>query len=398
MGSTIGSETPMAMSTDEVSGPAIIDTDVHHVPGDLIPYLPRVWHEQWRRTGIGVGGIHLGNPRGVPRRDARPPDGGAPGSDPDFLLSDHLDRFGVDYAILTGNTPPLSPDPDYINAIAAASNDCTVANWLSVSPRFKGCVLVNADDPPAAASEIRRSGEHPDMVQVMMSSSSRAPYGQRQYHPIYEAAAELGLPVAIHPGTEGAGLAWPPTPAGYPTRYLEWHNILPINFMAQVNSLVCEGVFEKYPGLSFVAIEGGLAWLPHLMWRMDKNYKALRDTTPWLRRLPSEYVKDHVRLTTQPIEEPEKPEELVRVLEMMAADRTVMFSSDYPHWDNDNPDLVLRRLDPKTRERIFAGTAAELYGLQHHPPVTRQQRTGAAPEVIKGSPDSAPDSPLDPVE
>jgi len=201
-----------------------------------------------------------------------------------------------------------------------------------------------------------------------MAAASRAPYGQRQYHPIYEAAQELGLPVAMHPGTEGVGTAWPPTPVGYPSRYLEWHNILPLGFMAQVNSLVTEGVFEKFSGLRMVVVEGGLAWLPHLMWRMDKNYKALRDTAPWLRQLPSDYVKQHLVLTTQPIEEPEKPEHLAQIFDMMGAERTVMFSSDYPHWDNDNPAVLFRRLDRALRARILAGTAAELYGLTVKPP------------------------------
>jgi predicted TIM-barrel fold metal-dependent hydrolase len=365
----------------EPAGPTLIDTDVHNAFGDMTEFLPRVWHDRWRFAAGGVGAIYH-NPRGVLRRDVSPPNGAAPASDPQYLVTDHLDRYGIDYAILTGpGVLGLGPDPDYSNAIAAAYNDCTIATWLPVTARFKGSVVVNADDPPAAAEEIRRVGEHPDMVQVLMASVARAPYGQRQYHPIYAAAQDLGLPVAIHPGPEGTGLAWPPTPVGYPSRYMEWHNMLPATVMAHVNSLVCEGVFERFPSLMFVGIEGGLGWLPHLMWRMDKNYKALRDTAPWLRRLPSDYIKDHVRLTTQPIEEPADPAHLGQILEMMAAERTVMFSSDYPHWDNDNPSLLLRSVDSAVRQRIFAGTAAELYGLTGAP----DQRGPAA-----ASPSSAP--------
>jgi uncharacterized protein len=343
----------------------LIDADVHNEFGDLTDYLPRVWHDHWRRIGTGAGAVHEGNPRGVLRRDAVPPDGGLPASDPAFLVADHLDRYDIDYAILTGpGVVPLGPDADYSNALARAYNDCLLEVWLPVTPRFRGSVTVNANDPDAAAAEIRRVGSHPGMVQVMMAGASRAPYGQRQYHPIYAAAAELGLPVAIHPGAEGAGTAWPPTPVGYPSRYMEWHNVLPLTFMAQVNSLVCEGVFERFPALRFVCIEGGLGWLPHLMWRMDKNYKALRDTTPWLRRLPSEYIVDHVRLTTQPTEEPADGNHLAQLLSMMRAERTVLFSSDYPHWDNDDPRRILRRVDPSVRARILGDTAAELYGLE----------------------------------
>ncbi len=345
----------------------VVDTDVHNSLTGVVDYLPAAWRARWQTSGYDLGGLYH-NPRGVPRRDATPPGGGAPASDPEFLITDHLDRFEIDYAILTGpGTLALGADPDYANAIASAYNDNTIERWLPVSNRFRGSILVYSDDPEASAAEIRRVGAHPGMVQVMMASTSRAPYGQRQYHPIYEAAVEMGLPVAIHPGTEGAGSAWPPTPAGYPSRYLEWHNILPVNYMSQVNSLVCEGIFEKFPALRFVAIEGGLAWLPHLMWRMNKNYKALRDTVPWLKRLPSEYIVDHILLTTQPIEEPDDPEQLIQILTMMHADRTVMFSTDYPHWDNDSPKHVLRHAPTELRNRIFSQTACELYGISGMP-------------------------------
>lgn len=350
-------------------GSLFIDTDVHNTLPDLRPYFPRAWQDRWSSMQMGVG-WNYHNPRGVARRDVTPPNGGAPASDPLFLLSDHMDRYGIDYAILTGpGQIPLATDPDYMNAIAAAYNDCMAEEWLPVSDRFRGSIIVNADDPIGAAAEIRRCASTPNFVQVLFAAATRRPLGQREFRPIFEAASEVGLPVAVHPGTEGAGTAWPPTPVGWPSRYMEWHNILPIGYMAQINSLVTEGIFEDFPDMKFIAIEGGVAWLPHLMWRMDKNYKALRDTAPWLKRLPSEYILDHVLLTTQPIEEPARPEHLLQILEMIDAGRTLMFSSDYPHWDFDNPDMVLRDVSPATRERIMGGTAMELYNLHDKPAV-----------------------------
>ncbi len=360
------------MNPEPLNAPELIDADVHNLiaQADLLPYLSAYWREVVRQRGTGVPGILTSSPVGVLRADARTPSGGAPGSDPEFLLRDHLERYEIDYAILTGSGIlgiSLNPDADWANAVASAYNQALIERWLSVSPRFKGSIIINHDDPPAAAAEIDRWGDHPDVVQVLMASGASRLFGQRFYHPLYEAAARHGLPVAIHPGTEGAGTAYPPTPAGYPTRYYEWHNILPINYMAHVNSLVCEGVFEKFPTLKFVCIEGGIAWLPHLMWRMDKNYKALRATTPWLKRLPSEYIREHIRLTTQPVEEPENPKHLVAILEMIDAEKTVMFSTDYPHWDFDNPKNSLPPLPEQMKRRIMSQNAAELYGLTSKP-------------------------------
>lgn len=371
--------------------PRLIDTDVHQALPELRSYLPRVWRDRWSAVGLGAGTGYV-NPRGVLRRDTVPPGGGGPASDPVFVVADHLDHYDIDYAVLTGPfVLPLGTDPDYLNAVASAVNQATVERWLGVSPRFRGSVLVNSDDPAAAVREIERLGDRPDMVQVLMASTTRQPCGQRRYHPIYEAAAARQLPVALHPGAEGAGGAAPPTPVGYPARYLEWHSLLPLTAMAQVASLVCEGVFERYPALRIVIVESGLAWLPHLMWRLDKNFKALRDTVPWLTRLPSDYIKDHVRFTTQPVEEPGDPDQLTQVLAMITAERTVMFSSDYPHWDNDNPKLLFRRVDPGVRHRILGLTAAELYGL--HEPPARGSSTRMQP-----SPESYAPLPVDQAE
>jgi predicted TIM-barrel fold metal-dependent hydrolase len=98
------------------------------------------------------------------------------------------------------------------------------------------------------------------------------------------------------------------------------------------------------------------------MWRLDKNWRGLRDELPWLTRAPSDYIIDHIRFTTQPFVEPKKREHLEVLCDIISADRTLLFSTDYPHWDFDDPDRALRSLPPYVRARIFAKNALEIYG------------------------------------
>ena len=52
-------------------------------------------------------------------------------------------------------------------------------------------------------------------------------------------------------------------------------------------------------------------------------------------------MREHFWYTTQPVEEPEKPEHLADVIDWIGWDR-LMFSTDYPHWDFDDPALRLQ--------------------------------------------------------
>lgn len=345
---------------------SLIDTDVHNAVRDwaqLAKHLPAGLR---KRGQIGPGGLGFSNPFGVDRADAIPPGGGKPGSDPAHMAAHHLDAYGIDFAVLTPANlmgMGVSADYRYAAAVCSAYNDYLIEHWLEADPRYLGAALIAPQWPEAAAAEIRRVGGHPRIVQVVSTSAARIPYGNAIYWPIYEACAEMGLPYSVHPGHEGSGISGAPTPAGHPSSYFEWHTDLSQNYMAHVTSLVIEGVFEQFPSLKFIAIEGGVGWLPHLMWRMDKNWKALRELTPWLKRAPSEYILDHVRLTSQPIEEPEDPRHLLQIFEMMHADRVLMFSSDYPHWDFDSPKHAFPKLPPDLAERIFFRNALELYGL-----------------------------------
>lgn len=343
----------------------IIDCDVHPTPrsmDEIRSYMKQPWKDRYSGGGRGF----YGNPLHGARLDAKPPNGGPIGSDPEFVRQQLIEEYGHKHAILLPRAfCNLHPDPDFASAIAAAFNDWLADTWLgkhNPDGVFKGSITIAHQDPQAAAKEIERWAGHPHFVQVMTDSGARAPFGQRQYYPIYEACEKYGLPLAIHPGTDGMGINIQPTP-GYPTHYIEWHTCLSLGFQSHLVSFLTEGVFEKFPNFKVVLTEGGVAWLPALMWRLDAEYKALRYEVPWVKRKPSEYLKDHVRITSQPLERPDNDEHLLQVLEMMDAENILMFASDYPHWDFDSPKLAFPKLPDALRNRIFYENAKQFYNL-----------------------------------
>ena len=211
-------------------------------------------------------------------------------------------------------------------------------------------------------AEIDRLGDDPGVAQVLLGSATEAPLGRRQFHPIYEACVRHGLPLALHLGGEGAGMAPPATAVGHPSTYLEWYGALPQSYMAHVVSLVTEGVFERYPALKVVLCEGGIFWLPHLMWRFDKNWKAQRSETPWVKRPPSSYILGHFYSTTYPLEAAPRPEYLQQVLEMVEGERTLLFASGYPDWAYGDPFAMLDPIPDGIRPRVMAENALAVYG------------------------------------
>ena len=110
-------------------------------------------------------------------------------------------------------------------------------------------------------------------------------------------------------------------------------------------------------------IESGFGWLPALGWRLDKHWKRLRDEVPHLKRAPSEYLREHFWVSTQPMEEAENPEHLIDAMRWVGFDR-ILFASDYPHWDFDDPMLALPpQLSEERRRMIYSGNARALYRL-----------------------------------
>jgi predicted TIM-barrel fold metal-dependent hydrolase len=344
----------------------VIDCDVHNaVPSveALVPYLPDRWRDYMAESGVTTIEANY-YPKGAPL-SARPgsvPDGGPAGSDLDLLREQLLDAWNVRYAILNClYGVQLILNEEWAAVMARAMNDWQVAEWLDRDPRLRASITVSTRDPAAAAREIDRVGDHPGFVQVLLLARSEHLYGERYYWPVYEAALRHGLPVCIH---AGGSAGHPITPVGWPSYYVEDYVANSQAFQCQVLSLVTAGAFAQFPGLRVVLAESGVTWLPSFLWRFDKDWKGIRREAPWVDRRPSEIVQEHVRLTLQPLDHPgQPPAQLREVLEQLGSDEMLLFATDYPHWQFDEPDEALpAALPPGWERKVRLENAEALYG------------------------------------
>jgi hypothetical protein len=250
-------------------------------------------------------------------------------------------------------------NPDAAVALARACNDWQIAEWLDKEPRLRASIVVPSQIPHLAAQEIDRVADHPGFVQVFLPARSQHPYGSRIWHPMWEALARHDLVGGIHFGGAPGN---PPTPSGWPSYYLEEYAGMAQVFQSQLVSIVVEGVFDQFPGMRVAVIEGGFTWLPPFMWRLDKEWRNLRRLVPWVKRPPSEYIKEHVRFTIQPLDAPPDPAHLRQVLDQMGTDDLLLYATDYPHLHDADPERTLfPELPPETAQKIRSENARAFY-------------------------------------
>ena len=348
-------------------GQAVIDCDIHAVVPSaqtLFPYLSEHWREYITQSAFN-GPTDTDYPKGAPiaaRPDATLPGGGPPGSDLATLRQRVLDPWGVAIGILS----PLYAvesihNPDAAAAMASAANDWTIAEWLDREPRLRGSLIVPSQQPEMAAQEIDRLGEHPGIVQVSLPVRSPMLYGNRHYHPIYEAAARHDLVIGLHFGGAPGN---PPGGAGWHSYYLEEYVGMAQVFQSQVLNMIVEGVFDRFPTLRVALIESGASWFPGFLWRIDKEWKGLGREVPWNKGLPSDYVRKHIRLTTQPFDLPLDATEIDELLAQFGSDDFLMFATDYPHRHFDGiEEAVPGGLSEELRRKILAENARAFYRL-----------------------------------
>ena len=166
----------------------------------------------------------------------------------------------------------------------------------AADPRLRGSVVV-AGRRTRTRRRRRSTGSAtaPSSCRCSCPCGSRAPLGSRAFWPIYEAAERHGLAVAVYAGGAGGN----PLDPGRVADATTWRSTSgwPRRSRPRSSAWSARACSARSPTLPVVLVESGFTWLPPLMWRFDKNWKGLRREVPWVDRLPSEMIREHVRLT-----------------------------------------------------------------------------------------------------
>ncbi len=351
------------MSVGASNGTAVIDADVHAlVPSieTLFPWLDPHWQEVAQTTQFR-GPTDTPYPPSAAtsmRPDLDPATGVA--ETVEDLRARVLDPSGVEAAVLVcAYATEAIKNPDAAAALSTAANSWVAEQWLANEPRLHGSIVVPGLHPTLAVEEIERCAENPRFVQVVLPVRSFAPYGNRIWWPLLEVVTRHGLVLNLHFGGASGD---PPTSVGWPSTYLEEYVDMPSAFQTQIMSLVAEGAFDRFPDLRVLCAESGFAWLPSFMWRFDRLWHGLRREMPWVRRAPSAYIREHIRVTTQPFDVP--VDEFPRVYDHIGSDDMLCYATDYPHWQSETAEAGIPPLpEGPALEAILGGNARRLFGL-----------------------------------
>ncbi len=274
-----------------------------------------------------------------------------------------LDAENIDAAILYTTVGLLweaeVQDPALAQAYTKAYNRW-ICEFCKDEPRLIPTAHLSLSDPVAAAKEFARAvGEGAKGGYVAPFHHNGVPLGHPDNDPLFAAAQDLDVPLAIHPTFE------PQWTKG--TRMGSWENVKQLRLLASVagadgvrhqfTTLFDYGVFDKFPTLKMLVLESGAGWIGYWLDRIDAvfSHTVIGSKVP-LQHKPSDYFRERIWISSDP------DERMIPALAARYGVERFLWASDFPHADH-TPEYVhdlneLVAAFPEQDRRKFIGDNA----------------------------------------
>ena len=283
---------------------------------------------------------------------------------------ERLDLEGLERCVLYPTLGVLwiaeCEDEELTQAYVRAYNRFIIDFCSDSGGRLIPIAQLSLGDPVAAEAELRRaSADGVQGVWVPPFTSTRMGVAHPDHERVFAAAAELGLPLGIHP-------AFDPFWARQ-TRFSEmqgaehsfFENVIAGDAVRHAfTSFFHYGTFAKFPDLQLIVLECGASWIGYWLDRMDALYASPQGLAVRgrLGQKPSDVFKQQCWISADPDETT-----LAGVISVVGEDR-FMWASDFPHPDHPpdyitNLSALVSQLPESARRGLLGDNCARLYRL-----------------------------------
>jgi uncharacterized protein len=356
----------------------VIDADAH-VNEDVAAWTElSAQHPDWIGAGRSgdrwvaeIGGrlypTQEGPGCGVPIDSATNPACAPGAADLDVRLAD-MDAEGIDVQVLYGGLViglTSYDDAGFALDVARAYNDWLLGKVCGHAPsRLKGVAVVPLQDADLSIRETERAAGLGAVAVTVPPVLGARNLDDPSLLPFFDACASLGIAVAVH---SAPGMNLPLPGAERFANYAQVHCLsFPVDQMVALTALAMGGVLDRFPALRVAFLESGVGWVPYFVHRMHEHREKRGDMVPAMTSDPRALLERGQCYFSFEAEEP-----LLGTYVEHLGDSSLVYASDYPHWDSDFPGTVdevrrraaVARFDDATIDRVLGGNAASLYGL-----------------------------------
>jgi predicted TIM-barrel fold metal-dependent hydrolase len=273
----------------------------------------------------------------------------------------------------------ISHDEVY-KSVIRAYNDWLAEDYCAVAPdRLIGMGVMPISNVDDAVAELTHCAELGLKGVLLGALPNGKGYPTPEDDQFWAAAVDMEMPVTVHVAFNRTGARASQPTFKYPREdpqimgrirrpFLEWLTNFGLPPAVSITQLVLAGVIDHFPTLKVFFAETRLGWVPFWLEHADLWYQrhvgwaeSMLGFQP-LKRLPSEYVREHVYFSVQ------YERVAVELRQHVGVDR-IMFATDFPHieceWPNSRSfvDNIYADVPTDERDRIWAGNAVEFFKL-----------------------------------
>jgi predicted TIM-barrel fold metal-dependent hydrolase len=253
-------------------------------------------------------------------------------------------------------------DAEIAQAYTRAYNRWIVDFCADSGGRLIPIAHLSLGDPQAAALELQRAvraGARGGWVAPF--TMTKRPHGHPDHDPLFAAAQDLDVPLAIHPTFEPK---WA-TPGRFDNLQGN-HFFLNVTAADAVRhaftTLFQFAVFDRFPRLKIIILESGAGWIGYWLDRMDGYASSLLGRAVPLKEKPSAYFRRQCWISCDPDECT-----IPALMDLFGTDR-FFWASDFPHPDHTGDYIaeleeLAGKCSPNARAKLLGDNVRQVYGV-----------------------------------